>query len=230
MIICWKLRCRGRFLTSRTSSPIQWRRRFTTHHSTAAGGFSKAGATVSNGALHAGGDRAGSAACDWCATKFYWNSGSVAFDEVRYELVPDENAEFTRFRAGDLDVTNNVPEQRFEELVGSRIPACSIERRLATFYFSFNTDQGPLSKQPALREALSLAIDREAITASITRAGQVPAYSLVPEGVWNYTPATYEWRKSARMLQRLAKARSLYAAAGYSAGETAAPADAVQRE
>ena len=59
----------------------------------------------------------------------------------------------------------------------------------------------------ALREALSLAIDRAAITANITRAGQVPAFSLVPMGVRNYTPAQYEW-KEFPLEQRIARARA----------------------
>ena len=115
------------------------------------------------------------------------------FDEVRYEFVPDENAEFTRFRAGELDVTNTVPEQRFQELANDPNSGLQHRATLATFYFTFNTDRGPLKNRPALREALSLAIDREAITDSVTKAGQVPAYSLVPVGVWNYQPARYDW-------------------------------------
>ena len=195
-------------LTNTVASPV--------HESslTGAGGFSKAGITVSNGPYSLA-EVVPSASLRLVRNAFYWDSGAVTFDEVRYELVPDENAEFTRFRAGQLDVTNNVPEQRFAELV--REPGSGLQHRaaLATFYFSFNTDQGPLHDKPALREALSLAIDREAITSSITRAGQVPAYSLVPEGVWNYTPAAYVWRASL-VEARLSKARSLYAAAGYS--------------
>ena len=195
-------------LTNTIASPI--------HDSSLAesSGFSNAGVTVSNGAYRLA-EVVPGASLRLVRNTFYWNSANVDFDEVHYELVPDENAEFTRFRAGDLDVTNNVPEQRFEEL--AREPDSGLQHRaaLATFYFSFNTEQGPLAKTPALREALSLAINREAITASITRAGQLPAYSLVPEGVWNYTPATYQWLSSAPAA-RLAKARSLYAAAGYS--------------
>ena len=182
---------------------------------TETGGFSKGGATVSNGPYSLA-EVVPGASLRLVRNAFYWDSGAVKFDEVRFELVPDENSEFTRYRAGELDVTNNVPEQRFEEL--AKEPDSGLQHRaaLATFYFSFNTDQGPLNKKPALREALSLAIDREAITTSITRAGQVPAYSLVPEGVWNYTPATYEWLNSQPTARR-AKARSLYSAAGYSA-------------
>ncbi len=146
----------------------------------------------------------------------YWATEARTFDEIRYEFVPDENAEFTRFRAGELDVTNTVPEQRFGELVGDPNSGLQHHATLATFYFTFNTDRGPLNVHPALREALSLAIDREAITDSVTKAGQVPAYSLVPEGVWNYQPAHYEWGSASRDV-RLARARELYAAAGHSA-------------
>jgi oligopeptide transport system substrate-binding protein len=195
-------------LTNTVASPV--------HDSslTETGGFSKGGTTVSNGPYSLA-EVVPGASLRLVRNEFYWNSKAVTFDEVRYELVPDENAEFTRFRAGELDVTNNVPEQRFEELVSE--PGSGLQHRaaLATFYFSFNTDQGPLSDKPALREALSLAIDREAITSSITRAGQVPAYSLVPDGVWNYAPAVYEWHTLA-VAARLSKARSLYATAGYS--------------
>lgn len=146
----------------------------------------------------------------------YRAADAIAFDEVRYEFVPDENSEFTRFRAGELDVTNTVPEQRFEELAGD--PKSGLQHRatLATVYFTFNTDRGALKDRPQLREALSLAIDRDAITNSVTKAGQVPAYALIPDGVWNYQPARYEWRSAARD-DRLARARELYAAAGHSA-------------
>ena len=90
----------------------------------------------------------------------YWDSAAVTFDEVRYEFVPDENAEFTRFRAGELDVTNNVPEQRFQELLARPDSGLQHRSTLATFYFTLNTDRGPLQARRGLREALSLALDR----------------------------------------------------------------------
>ena len=197
-------------LTNTVASPV---------HDTSlavAGGFSKPSATISNGAYSlvaivlGGGLRL-------VRNQHYWDSGSVAFDEVRYEFVPDENAEFTRFRAGELDVTNNVPEYRFEELVQQPDSGLQHRAALATFYFSFNTDRGPLHGSIGLREALSLAIDRRAITSAITRAGQLPAYSLVPAGVWNYAPPVYDWHDATRDA-RISRAHSLYSAAGYSAG------------
>jgi len=146
----------------------------------------------------------------------YREPEAVAFDEVRYEFVANENAEFDRFRAGALDVTYGVPEQRFLELAGQ--PDSGLQHRalLGTSWFTLNTARGPLHDHPELREALSLTVDREAITAHVARAGQVPAYTLVPDGVWNYTPAVPDWH-SLDAAARLTRARQLYAQAGYSA-------------
>ena len=62
------------------------------------------------------------------------------------------------------------------------------------------------------------AVDRQAIVNRVIRAGQVPAYSLVPDGAWNYKPAYYSWRE-ASIDDRVARARKLYAEAGYSAAK-----------
>jgi oligopeptide transport system substrate-binding protein len=180
-----------------------------------AGGFARPGITVSNGPYSLAAFTPGSALV-LKRNPNYWDKSSVAFDEIRYEFVADENAEFTRFRAGEIDVTNTVPEQRFQELLAAKDPRLQHRPTLTTFYFTLNTDRGPLRGKPGLREALSLAVDREALTTSVTRAGQVPAYSLVPYGVWNFEPQSYAWRVASREERHL-RARRLYAEAGHGA-------------
>jgi oligopeptide transport system substrate-binding protein len=180
-----------------------------------AGGFAKPGATISNGPFVLAQFSPGSS-LTLRRNPRYWDSGSVAFDEVRYFFVPDENSEYLRFRSGELDATYSVPEQRFQELRAQADSGLQYRATLATIYLTLNTDRGPLGGERGLREALSLAVDRSAITESVTRAGQVAAYSFVPDGVWNYRPAYYAWRDSSPG-ERLARARSLYAEAGFSA-------------
>ena len=195
-------------LTNTVASPV--------HPSSvrAEGGFSKPNQTVSNGPYLLAALAPG-ANMRLVRNPRYWDSATVAFDEVHYEFVADEDAEFMRFRAGEVDVTNSVPQQRFQELRASSGSGLQYRPTLATFYFTLNTERGPLRGRRGLREALSLALDREAIAESVARAGQVPAYSLVPGDVWNYEPAAYAWRDAAKD-ERIARARKLYAAAGYS--------------
>lgn len=148
----------------------------------------------------------------------YWDSSAVRIAAVRYLPLPDESVEYNRFRAGEIDVTNNVPTARFAELRADPGTHLQVRPTLATFFFAFNAERGPFKANPGLREALSLLIDREALTTKVTRAGQVPAYSLVPPGVWNYSPPSVMWRNlDARA--RLARAQQLYAAAGYSSSK-----------
>jgi oligopeptide transport system substrate-binding protein len=59
-------------------------------------------------------------------------------------------------------------------------------------------------------------VDRRAITEAVTQAGQVPAYSFVPDHAWNYAPPSYDWREW-NAERRVARARELYAGSGYSA-------------
>src|SRR5688572_4664230 len=195
-------------LTNTVASPL--------HPSSArkTGGFSRPGSTVSNGPYSLSAFAPG-ANLVLKRNPSYWGSAGVEFDEVRYEFVSDENAEFARFRSGEIDVTNTVPEQRFQELLGKQDPRLQHRPTLATFYFTLNTDRGPLSRKPGLREALSLAVDRDVITGSVTRAGQVPAYSLVPDQAWNYEPPAYDWREASAG-ERKSRARELYLEAGYS--------------
>jgi oligopeptide transport system substrate-binding protein len=50
-----------------------------------------------------------------------------------------------------------------------------------------NTTQAPLDDEK-VRQALSLAIDRDALAHKVLRDGQQPAYSLTPPGMPHYTP------------------------------------------
>ena len=66
-----------------------------------------------------------------------------------------------------------------------------------------------------MREALTLAIDRTVITEKILKAGQIPAYGLVPPSTHNSDPYQPEYSKLDRK-EQIARAQALYAEAGYS--------------
>ena len=66
-----------------------------------------------------------------------------------------------------------------------------------------------------MREAINLALNREAITGRVLRAGHLPAYALVPPGTANYPHKTGLKFRAQPYPQRLERARSLMQAAGF---------------
>ena len=144
----------------------------------------------------------------------YWNNGANRIDRVIFYNTADDAAELKRFRAGELDFTYTIPLQQFRwirENLGDRL---RIHPYLTTYYYGLNLRRPPFKDSPALRQALAMAVDRELLTEKITGVGEVPAYGWVPPGTANYTPQVFDWAGLAPEA-RLARARELYAEAGY---------------
>lgn len=141
---------------------------------------------------------------------------TVAVDEVRYYLASEPLTELNMYRAGELDITSAVPGSHVTQLRASHADELRITPYLALYYLAFDLSEAPFDNA-ALRQALSMAIDRQALV-RVTGRGEQPAYGLVPDGVNNYAPARIEWRSLAPD-GRLQKARELYAQAGYTEAE-----------
>ena len=67
-----------------------------------------------------------------------------------------------------------------------------------------------------VREAINLALNREAIAQRIRRVGDVPAYSLVPPGIANFPSGNSFAFKTMPYPARIERARALMRAAGFS--------------
>ena len=147
--------------------------------------------------------------------RHYWNDKATLLEAVRYLQIADENAELTRYRASELDVTAVVPRGQFDWIRANLGAELHIFPQLNTYYYGFNMNRAPFKDHPGLRRALSLVIDREKLAARVLRVGELPAYGWVPPGIHDYTPQSFDYRGRA-MADRIAEARRLYAAAGYS--------------
>lgn len=148
--------------------------------------------------------------------RHYWNDAATRLEAVRYLLIPDENAELTRYRSGALHITNVVPRGQFDWIKANLAAQLHISPQLNTYYYGFNLQRAPFKDHAGLRRALSLVIDRDRLVQSVLRVGELPAYGWVPPGVQDYTSQSFDYR-SMPMQQRVAEARRLYAQAGYSA-------------
>ncbi|MFC0679513.1 ABC transporter substrate-binding protein [Lysobacter korlensis] len=168
--------------------------------------------------------------------------GGVSIPRVRFQVTEDAAAELQRFAAGDLHLTETVPPQPLAALRERFGGQLRISPYLGAFWLGFNLTRAPFGPDcdaaaaPAthvatagadrecdarahlIRRALSLAIDRERLTRSITGFGEGPAYGIVPPGIAGYTPARTVWADWSQA-QREARARELLRMAGYTAHE-----------
>jgi oligopeptide transport system substrate-binding protein len=145
----------------------------------------------------------------------YWNDAATHLDGVKYLLIPDENAELSRYRGGELQVTFVVPRGQFDWIKANLGAQLHVGPQMSTYYYGFNLARAPFKDHPDLRRALSLVIDREKLTDLVLRVGERPAYGWVPPGVDNYTPQAFDYQDTP-MTERIREAQRLYAQAGYS--------------
>jgi oligopeptide transport system substrate-binding protein len=148
--------------------------------------------------------------------QYYWNDSATRLQAVKYLLIPDENAELTRYRAGSLQITYVVPRGQFDWIKANLGSELHVAPQLDTYYYGFNLRRAPFKDSPGLRRALSLVIDREKLAQRVLRVGELPAYGWVPPGIHDYTSQSFDYAATS-MVDRLVEARRLYAEAGYSA-------------
>jgi oligopeptide transport system substrate-binding protein len=145
----------------------------------------------------------------------YWDDEATIIEEVWYHGTEDKSAELSRYRAGELDITESIPKRQLPWIRENLREDLVISPYLGSYYYGFNVTKPPFKDNPELRRALTLAVDRDIITRQVTGAGEMPAYGWVPPVV-NYEGQKIreaDWTQA----ERNEEARRLYAEAGYSA-------------
>ena len=147
--------------------------------------------------------------------EYYWNNAATSIDAVNYHVVTQEMTELNRFRAGEIDITGSVAADSFASVREQYPEQLRLAPRLGVYFYGFNLTRPPFADNPQLRQALSMAIDRETLVEKVTGRGEFPAYSWVPPGVDNYEPIRFGYADMSQD-ERNATARRLYREAGYS--------------
>ncbi|RCS54853.1 peptide ABC transporter substrate-binding protein [Bremerella cremea] len=147
----------------------------------------------------------------------YYNADTVKLDVIDVLAIQSDTTQLNMFMSGQLDWATTVPSTVIPELEelddkkqeeprykGLRKDLL-LKPMLATYFYRVNTQRPPLDN-PKVRQALDLAINKQEIVDHVTRAGQVPANSLVPPGLPDYTGPEAPGYDPERARQLLAEA------------------------
>lgn len=156
----------------------------------------------------------------------YRDADSITLDTLKFVLMEDSNASFSAYNSGELMMIKDVPTEEIPALSGR--DDFYIAPMMGTYYVSMNLNREPF-KNPKVREALSLAIDRDYVANTVMQGTYTPAVNFVGPGISDAEGGT-EFKDVTKAKYRdffdltnyesnVEKAQALLAEAGYPNGE-----------
>jgi oligopeptide transport system substrate-binding protein len=109
----------------------------------------------------------------------YWDAANVSVESIKYIVTEDVNTELKSFKAGQIDITWDVPTDQFAALKKEFGAQLHVAPYASTNHLSFNTQKAPLT-DIRIRKALALAIDRDIVVNKIAKSGDRIIDSYVP--------------------------------------------------
>ena len=139
----------------------------------------------------------------------YYQPGLPYLDELVFLPTPDENQKIVLLQTGQVEFTDTIPLPRVQEVQqGGRVQVFGIPAGVSpsSYFMLARTDRPPLDN-PKVRQAISYAIDRQALLDTTFDVGTVKS-NLVPPKHWAFNPnaPSYNDRNVARARQLLAEA------------------------
>ena len=144
----------------------------------------------------------------------FFDAANVALEDLYYYPSNDVNAAARRVMSGEAGWSTRFPSNQVQQLRADLPGYVRVAQYLTCNYFSFNVTKAPFN-DARVRQALTMAYDRDWVAANIYRTGERAAYSFVPPGILNYPGvARYPWAENS-MAERRQEAERLLRAAGY---------------
>jgi oligopeptide transport system substrate-binding protein len=109
----------------------------------------------------------------------YWDAANVKLDKINVNMVKDAGTSLNLYETKELDYTS---------ITGDNItlykdkPDLVTKPELTNSYIMFQTKDHPVFSNAKIRQALTMAIDKQALVDVILKNGSVPATGFVPTG------------------------------------------------
>jgi oligopeptide transport system substrate-binding protein len=144
----------------------------------------------------------------------FFDAENVSVDRVVFYPTQDYDAALRRFRAGELDTQLRLPAASIDFIRQNMAENLNQAPQFTVEFIALNQSVPPLD-DVRVRRALNLGLNRELLTDTVRRVGEVPAYSLVPPGIANNTHEPALDFKDTPYPERIAEAQALMREAGF---------------
>ena len=128
-------------------------------------------------------------------------------DDLVYAITPDATARYAKLKAGECHVNAFPRPADLPEMQKDASLKVISQSGLNIAFWAFNVTKPPLDKKE-VRQALSMAIDRDAIIRDVYLGAGEKAKTLIPRTMWSYNDSIVDYPYDPE------KAKSLLASAG----------------
>jgi len=145
---------------------------------------------------------------------FDWGeAGEPDVDKITFRFIPDDETRLLEFKQGSVNVLTDVPPQYIEEL--EQEEDVTVERVLdpGNTYIGFNMKR-PKFEDVKVRQALTLAVDREPIVEQALKGAAEPIFGPLPPTIFGYSQDA-EDRAEEMYTRDVEKAKKLLVEAGW---------------
>lgn len=154
----------------------------------------------------------------------YYDKAEVTVDQIKFMLMDDDASIQAAYQNGELQFADSYPTEEQDKWAATK--DYHNMAQLGTYFCCFNCKKAPFDNVK-VRKALTLAIDRNYIVKSITKAGQIPADAFVSTGIsdadtskqFRDVGGSYFSAKDSDSDKNVAEAKKLLSEAGYPDGK-----------
>lgn len=151
----------------------------------------------------------------------YYDLKKLGPDTINFVLMEDQNTILSAFKNNEILFGDDLPSEEIEAMKDNGLV---IEKQLGTYFLTINVNKEGLDNVK-VREALSLALDRDYIVEKVAKGGQIPADTFITTGLTDADGKTEfhenakKWYDAKDYKGNVEKAKKLLKEAGYENGK-----------
>ncbi len=110
----------------------------------------------------------------------YWAKDVVKLKQLKWVMVNEQNTDYGMYQSNQLNVSTNLPNNIRSKLIESGEALTAPAARVVYLRYNHNNE---VFKNPKIRKALGLALNRQLLVDKVTQGGEIPALAFIPPGL-----------------------------------------------